>query len=236
LYNEVETWLKDREQSIYITVRSQLNRYNNREYDFLSIKDALVKEALFSPIKLEQINAYSVNDFGTQGDAGFWDYTFRLLGTVGVTLGSIEKFSEASMLQLAVPMAKPFIIMIILIAYVPALIAGSFQWKYIGLFAGVIMSIMFWPFFWELSRLLDDTLLASLDIPFYEVNTQMISQWLVAGMYLYAPLLFTTALGWVGISGVSGTMNSMTSSTGDAGSKGASKAGKAAKAVFNAKK
>lgn len=226
LYDSLEMWLKDKEQEIHDTLVVKLNRVKKRNYMFISIKDAVVMQSLFTPIKLEQLNSLSTNDYGLQGDDGVSDWAFRAIGTIGVMGKSIEQFSGASMLQLAMPMVKPFIIMLIIISYLPAMVMGQFRWKYIGLFHGVIMSIMFWPFFWETSRLIDDTMLTALGVDWDEVNTQVISQWIASGMYLYAPLIFSTALGWVGMVSADGAFQKMAGAPGSAGQKGVGEAKK----------
>ena len=222
LYENVEDWLKEKEDEIYETLTTQLNRVKNRNYVFIAKKDAVVMQSLFTPVKLSQLNSLSTTDYGTQGDTGVTDWAFRALGTVGVASKSIEQFSGASMIQLSMPMVKPFIIMVIVISYLPAMLIGRFKWKYIGLFHGVVMSMMFWPFFWELSRLIDDTMMTALGVDFDEVNTQILSQWIASGLYLYAPLLFSTALGWVGMAGADGAFQKMSGGAGSAGQKGAS--------------
>ena len=112
--------------------------------------------------------------------------------------------------------------MVIVISYLPAMLMSGFKWKYIGLFHGVVMSMMFWPFFWELSRLIDDTMMTALGVDFDEVNTQMLSQWIASALYLYAPLLFSTALGWVGMAGADSAFQKMAGGAGSAGQKGGS--------------
>ncbi len=220
LYASLESWLRDKETEIYDTLTTHLNRVKNKQYLFMAKKDALLAQSLFTPVKLGELNSLSTTDYGLQGDDGITDWIFRGLGTLGLLDKSIEQFSGASMLQLAMPMVKPFILMIILIAYLPAMIIAGYQWKYIGLFHGVVLSMMFWPFFWELSRLIDDTLLTALGVNFYEVNTQVFSQWIASAMYLVSPLLFSTALGWVGLSGADHAFNTMSGSAGSAGKGG----------------
>ena len=183
----------------------------------------VVHQALFTPVKLEQLSANTSLDYGLEGDDGIADWLFRGLGTVGMAANSISQFSGASMLQLAMPMVKPFVIMLIVISFVPAIIIGRFKWKYVGLFLGVIMSVSFWPFFWELSRLIDDTLLTAMGIGFSEVNTLMFSQWIASALYVYAPLTFSTALGWVGMVSVDSAATNMSSSAGSAGKSGPQK-------------
>lgn len=219
LYESLNDFLKDNHIQIYNTLITRLNRVKKYDYSY-SVKDVVVKESLFTPIKLTQLNSLSTTDYGTQGDDGFTDWAFRAMGTLGVAGKSIEQFSGASMLQLSMPMVKPFIIMVIIISYLPAMIIARLKWKYIGLFHGIVMSMIFWPFFWELSRLIDDTMLTALGVDFDEVNTQMLSQWIASGLYLYAPILFSTALGWVGMTGADGAFQKMAGGAGSAGQSG----------------
>ncbi|MDC9514473.1 conjugal transfer protein TraG N-terminal domain-containing protein [Pseudoalteromonas sp. CST5] len=230
LYNSLSDYLKDNHMEIYDTLVTRLNRVKQYNYGYAQ-KDVVVKESLFTPIKLAELNSLSTTDYGTQGDDGFTDWAFRAMGTIGVAGKSIEQFSGASMLQLSMPMVKPFIIMVIVISYLPAMIMSGFKWKYIGLFHGVVMSMMFWPFFWELSRLIDDTMMTALGVDFDEVNTQMLSQWIASALYLYAPLLFSTALGWVGMAGADSAFQKMAGGAGSAGQKGGSAATNKAKGM-----
>jgi len=220
LYNSLEDWLKENEDEVYDSLVTQLNRVKKYNYVYIAKKDAVVHQSLFTPIKLGQLNSVSTLDYGTQGDDGVTDWLFRGLGTVGLATKSVSQFSGASMLQLAMPMVKPFIMMLVIIAFVPAIIMGRYKWKYIGLFIGVLMSISFWPFFWELSRLIDDTLLTALEIDFDEINTQLFSQWIASGLYLYAPVVFSMALGWVGLASVDSAMGNMAGGAGSAGKSG----------------
>lgn len=222
LYGQINDWLKEKEVDIYNKYVNSAIAANTRNGGAFLLQDPLVRQTLFTPLKLSQLNSISTTDYGTQGDDGFTDWAFRALGTIGIADKSIEQFSGASMLQLSMPMVKPFIIMIVLISYLPAMVMAGFKWKYIGLFHGVVMSMMFWPFFWELSRLIDDTLLTALDVDFDEVNTQMLSQWIASGLYLYAPLIFSTALGWVGMVGADSAFQKMAGGAGSAGQKGGS--------------
>ncbi|MCS6271823.1 conjugal transfer protein TraG [Shewanella baltica] len=228
LYESLSEWLRNNETKIYDTLTTQLNRVKNANYNFIAKKDAVVMQSLFTPIKLAQLNSLSTTDYGTQGDTAVTDWAFRAIGTLGVASKSIEQFSGASMLQLSMPMVKPFIIMVIIISYLPAILVAGYKWKYIGLFHGVVMSMMFWPFFWELSRLIDDTMLTALGVDFDEVNTQMLSQWIASALYLYAPLLFSTCLGWVGLAGADSAFQKMAGGAGSAGQKGVGEAKKRA--------
>ena len=140
------------------------------------------------------------------------------------------------MLQIAAPLAKPLILLIVLTAYVPAMLVGSFQAKHALTFASVIASIMFWPFLWELGRLVDDTLLeASGGVLFGSlgINQAMLSQWLSGFFFVYGPALFTMALGWVGMAGadIAQSKTKGVSSAGSAGQSGAGKAASAGKAA-----
>ena len=235
LYNELDEWLKNNNESIYSTVTTQLNRVKNRNYQYLAIKDAVVRESFFSPIKINQLSSMSTTDYGLQGDSSATDYIFRGLGTLGVAAKSIDYFSGGSMIQLAMPMTKPFILMGIIISLLPALILGGLKWKYLGLFCSLIGSVMFWPFFWELARLLDDTVLTSMGVSLAEVNTQIFSQWIVSGLYLYLPVIFSILLSAVGMIGADGAMSKMVSPTGSAGQNASSSAKKVAGKVSKVK-
>lgn len=224
LYNQLTPWLREHERDIYDILMNKLNHDKSKSYDFMTTKDVVVRGSLFAPIKLNQLNGLSTVDYGDQGHDTLMDSVFRGLGTLGIVGNSINQFSGASMLQLVMPMVKPFIIMIIIISFLPALIIGQYKWKYIGLFHGVVMSIMFWPFFWELARLIDDTMLTALGVDFDEINTQILSQWIAASLHLYGPILFSMSLGWVGLVSADGAFQKMASSAGSSGQQGVANA------------
>ena len=74
-------------------------------------------------------------------------------------------------------------------------------------------------------------MMTALGVDFDEVNTQMLSQWIASGLYLYAPLLFSTALGWVGMAGADSAFQKMSGGAGSAGQKGGSTATNKAKGM-----
>ncbi|MBL4262798.1 conjugal transfer protein TraG N-terminal domain-containing protein [Vibrio fluvialis] len=220
LYDHLDDWLQSENETIYTVVTNRLNRVKNANYQYLAIKDAVIRESFFSPIKLTQLSSKSTTDYGLQGDSSVTDYFFRAAGTLGVVAKSPEYFAGGSMLQLSMPMVKPFILMAIVISIVPALVFSGYKWKHIGLLCGVIGSILFWPFFWELARLIDDTFLTAVGVPITEVNTQVISQLIISGLYLYLPIMFSLVLTWVGAVGADGVMSKMASSAGGSAGQG----------------
>jgi len=217
LYEQLDQWLKENDKAVHDTVTTRLNRVKKANYQYLAIKDSVVRESFFSPIKLNQLSGVSTTDYGLQGDTGLTDYLFRGLGSVGLMAKSIDYFSGGSMIQLAMPLIKPFLLMGIIICLVPAMVFGGFKWQHLGLFCGLIGSIMFWPFFWELARLLDDTFLTAMGVPLNEVNTQMIAKWTISGLYVYLPVIFSFVLSAVGMMSADSVMTKISSQPGSAG-------------------
>ncbi|HDS1208435.1 TPA: conjugal transfer protein TraG N-terminal domain-containing protein [Shewanella algae] len=220
LYDSLSEWLKNNDNGIYEVITSKLNTVKRTNYVYIAKKDAVVREALFSPIKLQQLQSLTTTDYGLQGKTSVTDWIFRALGTAGVASKSIEQFSGASMLQIGMPMVKSFLILGIIVSFLPAMIMAGYKWKYIGVFIGVVSSILFWPFFWELARLIDDTIITAMGIGISEVNTLMLSQWISSAFYLYGPILFSTCLGWVGMVSADGAFQKMAGAAGSAGQSG----------------
>ncbi|MDC5870260.1 conjugal transfer protein TraG N-terminal domain-containing protein [Vibrio europaeus] len=228
LFDSLSTYLKDNHEKAYRKSMEWISRTAGKSSVYTHQKDSVVRDALFSQHKLADLSSsLSVTDYGLQGDTNLADYAFRGLGTIGLLENSISTFSGASMLMLGMPMAKPFVLMTIFIALCPALVVGSYKWKYIGMFCFVTMSVLFMPFFWELARLIDDTFLDTAGIPFYEINTKIFSQWIISAMYVYLPASFTMFMGWVGMQGADSVMDNFGKKAGSAGNSGASHADKA---------
>ncbi|WP_045391712.1 conjugal transfer protein TraG N-terminal domain-containing protein [Vibrio rotiferianus] len=222
LYENLDSWLKENHEKIYETVTERLNRVRTSEYQYLAVKDAVVRESFFSAVKLTELTSKSTTDYGLQGDSSFTDYIFRGLGTVGVAAKSVDYFSGGSIIQLSMPMVKPFILMAIVLCIVPALVFSGYKWKYVWMFSFMIGSVLFWPFFWELARLVDDTFLTAMGVSLTEVNTQVISQWISSALYLYLPILWSMAMGWVGLASADSALNKLASPAASAGQNGVS--------------
>lgn len=235
LYDELTPYLKEHHRAIYLRAERLLSdefSSGSSYHGYYTVKDAVLHEALFKPDKLNALAQNSSVDYGLDsGDTNVLDWTFRALGSLGLIAKSVPQFSGASMLQLAMPMVKPFIILVIILAYLPAMMVGRLRWKYIGLFHGVVISLIFWPFFWELARLIDDTLLDAMGIAWSDINTQIFSQWIASSMYLYGPLIFSTALGWVGMAGADSAFSKMSGQAGSAGQSGGSTATSSGKSL-----
>lgn len=236
LFEATPNWIKEEEDGVWAMIRGWFTSVEEEDA-YLDKRDAIVSQVFFTNKSASDFGFTGASDYGLDsGDTGFMDYAGRFLGTIGVALGSIPQTAGASMLQIAAPLAKPLILLVVLTAYVPAMLVGSFQAKHALTFASVIASIMFWPFLWELGRLVDDTLLeASGGVLFGSlgINQAMLSQWLSGFFFVYGPALFTMALGWVGMAGadIAQSKTKGVSSAGSAGQSGAGKAASAGKAA-----
>jgi len=227
LYNATPKWVREEEEGLYAYVSSWFDSKEHEE-SFIDHRDAIVKKVFFSYRDMSDYSASS--DYGVErGDTNIIDYASRLFGTIGVGLYSIGNTVGTNMIQLMAPMVKPLIVLIILTAYIPAMLFGRFQFKHVATFLTVIASVMFWPFIWELGRLIDDTILdATGGVIFGSmgINQAMLSQYLAGFFFLYGPMLFTAAMGWVGMAGgeMASAKQRMSASAGQSGQKGVSAA------------
>lgn len=227
LYAATPSWVREEEKGFYAYVSSWFDT-KEHEDSFIDHRDAIVKKVFFSH---QDISDYTASqDYGLEeGDTNLIDYASRMVGTVGVGLNVISNTVGNSMIQLMAPMVKPLIILVILTAYVPAMLIGRFKVKHVATFLTVIASIMFWPFLWELGRLVDDTILDATGGKIFGsmgINQAMLSQYLAGFFFLYGPMLFTAAMGWVGMAGgeMASAKQRMSSSAGSDGQKGATAA------------
>ncbi|CAH9068436.1 hypothetical protein PSECIP111951_04148 [Pseudoalteromonas holothuriae] len=224
LYKATPSWVREEEDSFYEYVASWFDS-KEEEKSYLDHRDAIVKKVFFSPKDISEYNA--ANDFGLdKGDTNLVDYTTRMIGTVGLALNAIPNTVGNSMIQLMAPMVKPLVLLVILTAYVPAMLFGAFKVKHVATFISVIASIMFWPFLWELGRIVDDTILDATGGAIFGsmgINQAMLSQYLAGFFFLYGPMLFTAAMGWVGMAGgeMASAKQRVNSSAGSSGQQGA---------------
>lgn len=236
LFELTPEWVREEEEGVSAMISGWFKSDEEAEA-YLDQRDAIISKVFFTNKSAADFGFTGATDYGLDsGNTGFMDYTSRLLGTIGVTLGSIPQTAGVSMLQLTAPIAKPLILLIVLTAYVPAMLVGALQGKHVLTFMTVIASIMFWPFLWELGRLVDDTLLEATGgvlMGSLGINQAMISQWLAGFFFIYGPALFTMALGWVGMAGSDMVQTKIkgASSAGSAGQRGASKAASAGKST-----
>jgi len=238
LFKATPDWIKEEEEGVWAMI-SKWFISKEEEESYLDHRDAIISQVFFTNKSASDFGFSGSTDYGfDSGDTGFMDYAGRFLGTIGVALSTIPQTAGASMLQIAAPLAKPLIILVVLTAYVPAMLFGSFQSKHALTFMSVIASIMFWPFLWELGRLVDDTLLEATGgvlLGSLGINQAMLSQWLSGFFFIYGPALFTMSLGWVGIAGAD-LAQSKTKGVSSAGSAGQTGAGKVASAGKSAGK
>jgi len=227
LYRNTEQWIQDEEESVFKMISSWFDSEDEKNA-FIDRRDAIIRDVYFSNKDMIELSSNAATDYGLDvGDSNLLDYGFRALGSLGLMISSVAQFSGASLLQLAAPMAKSLILIVILFSYIPAMLVGSYQVKHVITFLSIIASIMFWPFFWELGRIVDDTLLDATGGAIMGeagVNQSMLSQWLANWFFLYAPALFSMAMGWVGMAGgeMAQAKTRGVSAAGNAGSKGGS--------------
>ncbi len=167
--------------------------------------DEVIRKALFTNKKIHELGKDISADLGIDHTSGFITYLNRLFGTVGLGLNALSEGPAESIIRLILPMLKPILLMFIIISYPIAMLFGRFQWQYIGLFNGVMMSIMLWPFFWEIAKLLDNTMADALGLGLTnikELDSYFVVCVISSSLYVLAPLIFTVTLGWVGMVGV----------------------------------
>jgi hypothetical protein len=229
LFEATPNWVKSEQEGVWTMVESWF--VSDEEANaYLDSTDAIVATAFFTNKAADEFGFLGARDYGLDaGDAGATDTVLRLLGSIGVIVGSVPQAAGASLIQLAAPLMKPLIIMILLVAFIPAMLFGSFKAKHVATFMMVISSIMFWPFLWELGRLVDDTLLDATGgalMGSLGINQAILSQWFAGFFFMYSPALFTMSLGWVGMAGADIVQSKAkgVSGAGSAGQSGASKA------------
>jgi hypothetical protein len=198
-------------------------------------------------LKLSYFNAYSINrikgaetkDYAWESETnGFWGAISRGLGTIGTYGAAIGNFAGASLIQLAAPIVKGMMLAVIIAVLPLACVVSKFGFKFLVPLHFFLFAILFWPFLWELTMLIQqsyieevmhDSILGLSDM--MQPNVQILSQYLTDALFLLFPGFFTAILTAAGLS-IGSQMSNLADKPGsDAGSPARQAGNKASGAV-----
>jgi len=205
-----------------------------------SAEDQILQHYYFNNYRLSEIMNAETKDYGNESEGflgGVADVLYRGVATVGLVADTLTSNPTASIVQIAAPIAKSIILMVILSVLPIAFIVGYLNGKYIVGVTVFIFSIMLWPIFWDLAMLaqqsfVEEAMGGSALEAMTQPNIILVSKKLTDALFLAFPSLITALLTAAGMQGGQ-AVSSMTQSTGAKGAGGAS--GGAAKAAKGAK-
>ncbi|GEA09148.1 conjugal transfer protein TraG [Alteromonas sp. KUL42] len=197
-----------------------------------STEDKMLRLAYFNPVSINRIRGAEVKDYGWESESnGLVATASRIVGTVGTFGAVLGNFAGASMIQLAAPIAKGALIFAIVACLPLALIVSQFGLKFTVGIHFFIGSVMFWPFLWEISLLLQQSLIESTmrsgDLWVGDItrpNTMLLGQYLTDGLFLGFPTIFTALLTAAGMQ-VGAQLGNVASDPGGSAGSAANKAG-----------
>ena len=179
----------------FVAMLKEYNIFENTE----SENDTLLRMAYFNPVAINRIKGAEIKDYAWDSETNaIQGVISRTIGTVGTAGAAIGNFAGASMIQLAAPLAKSMVFLILFSAYPLAVIVSKFGYKFIIPFHFFVGSVFFWPYLWDLSLLAQQSLIESTmangnlwlgDLT--RTNTMVIGQYLTDGLFLAFPTLFT---------------------------------------------
>jgi len=139
------------------------------------------------------------------------------------------------MLRAGMPMVKSVILMLLIILYLPICALTLFSFVKVGKYGLVIVSLLIWPFWFELGRMLDDNMSEVMGIDWKEPTFSILNIYLIEGFYLYIPLAVTSILSAFGVMGLpTGEMTRMVSPAASAANNAAGKITEAVKGAVEA--
>ena len=206
-------------------------------------EDKLIEKSLFNSFSVNRIENAEVRDYGLQGEGvggtlGTWFN--RMTGTLGNIASALPDYAGASLTQLAAPIIKGGVILVLVTAFPLVMVVSKFDIKLATAMTFLLGSVMLWPFFWELTILLQksyiETVATESGVAVVDLITQpnvmLLSNRITDALFIGFPVFITSILSYAGI-GVGNTLSSMSGSMGSgtasAGQKGVKIAGNAAK-------
>ncbi|MBE0362225.1 hypothetical protein PULV_a4040 [Pseudoalteromonas ulvae UL12] len=179
----------------FVAMLKEYNIFENTE----SENDTLLRMAYFNPVAINRIKGAEIKDYAWDSETNaIQGVISRTLGTIGTAGAAIGNFAGASMIQLAAPLAKSMVFLILLTAYPMAVIVSKFGYKFIIPFHFFVGSVFFWPFLWDLALLAQQSLIESTmangDLWIGDItrtNTMLLGQYLTDALFLAFPTLFT---------------------------------------------
>jgi hypothetical protein len=209
---------------------SDLKIFTNFIYDS-SEEDQFLKAYYFNPYNFTDILSAETKDYGNESEgASGWinDKISRLLGTAGMIGDAVPSYAGASLIQLAAPIAKGVIIMVILSLLPIAFVVAKYSFGFIVSVHFFLFSVLLWPYLWDLAILaqqsyVEETISDS-TVPLWSMITQpnvmLISKKLTDVLFLGFPALLTSLLTVAGMSGGQALSSMSSSPGGDVGSAG----------------
>lgn len=206
-------------------------------------EDLILQAAYFNQYNIDSIeNAETVRDFSDRSEgfvSGATEIASRAAGTYGVVKSAFPSYAGASIIQLAAPIFKAGLLMIIFALAPIGSIASNFSFKYIVPLYFFTFSIITWSFFWELSMLVqqafvDETLGEGVDLDIaLNPNIALVGTSITDLLFVTFPTAVTgiITLAGVNLQSVAGFSDKPGASEGSAGKNG----GKGAQGVVEDK-
>jgi len=203
------------------------------------VEDSLIR-SIASPRKQNVNKGAAYSDYGGQVDMSIPNIVTRVTSDIGLTMGSLAYFPAMDVLRQAIPMVLSFLKMALVICIPFVLLMSTYEFKSLVIVTCVEFALFFLEFWFQLARWIDSTILDALygwDSPHSNFNPlmglnnafgDMLLNFVMAAMFIVLPLLWLTALGWVGIK--AGTLvQAFTMGTQDAKTSGGKAIGKIVK-------
>jgi hypothetical protein len=238
LFGSLESWLKENDFLVYAKLYSLHRTVDEHEYGGLNInapqsaatrtasRDMTLKQSYFTTTKLNEFAGTKSLDYGglNGGDVGFFDGLARGVAVWGAMWDIPKLVAGSSMLRAGMPMVKSVILMLLIILYLPICALTLFSFVKVGKYGLVIVSLLIWPFWFELGRMLDDNMSEVMGIDWKEPTFSILNIYLIEGFYLYIPLAVTSILSAFGVMGLpTGEMTRMVSPAASAANNAAGK-------------
>ena len=205
-----------------------------------SAEEQVLQHYYFNPYRFSEIMSAETKDYGNESEGflgGVADLFYRGVATAGLVADTFTSNPTASAIQIAAPIAKSVILMVILSVLPLAFLVGYLNAKYIVGVTMFIFSIMLWPIFWELTMLAQQSFVeqamgGSALEAMTNPNIILMSKKLTDAAFLAFPTLLTamlTAAGMQGGQAMGGMASSGGGKAGGSGASGGMKAGADAK-------
>lgn len=176
-----------------------------------AVDDSVIRE-IASPRKQIMNRGDVYADYGGQIGMTDNDVLTRVIGGVGVTVGSVAAFPAMDAVRQAVPMVVALLKLALVISLSIVLVIGLFELRVVVSLSAVFFAIYFVEFWFELARWLDSTVLNALyglDSPHMNFNPvlglnnaygDLTLNYVMGAMFIILPTFWVGALAWAGIS------------------------------------
>ncbi|MCP4324537.1 MAG: conjugal transfer protein TraG [Alteromonadales bacterium] len=221
---------KSLKERLFNEIDPQSQKIMNAMSNDQSSKDQILQHYYFNPYRFSEIMSAETKDYGSESEGflgGAADYIYRGMATLGMVANPFTSNPTASVIQIAAPIAKSIILMVILSVLPLAFVVGYMNAKYIVGVTMFIFSIMLWPAFWELTMLaqqnfVEEAMGGSALEAMTNPNIILVSKQLTDALFLAFPSLITALLTAAGMQGGQSMGNMASSGGGKAGASGAS--------------